>query len=180
MLKLMQMIYSDKYKILGDYMRILAQMQKSIVIFAISIVLLVSPFASQAEASSSSISDTATSLKGIKYKYGGTTKAGFDCSGYIQFVFKQHDISLPRTSSGMHATGTKVNKADLLPGDLVFFNTSGKGVSHVGVYIGGGKFAHASSSKGVRVDALNDPYYWGKRYVGAKRINGVTSVASTK
>ena len=61
-------------------------------------------------------------------------------------------------------------KTNLETGDLVFFNTSGKGVSHVGIYIGDGKFSHASTSRGVRVDKLNDPYYWGKRYVGAKRI----------
>lgn len=164
-------------------MRILTHAKKSFVVVTMTILLLVTPFISNVEASTinaSAISETATSLKGIKYKYGGTTKAGFDCSGYIQFVFKQHNVNLPRTSSGMHATGTKVNKGDLIVGDLVFFNTSGKGVSHVGVYVGNGKFAHASTSKGVRVDALDDPYYWGKRYVGAKRISGVNDVASAK
>ena len=162
-------------------MRILTCLQKPFAIFALSLVLLVSPFIGQAEASSSdsaAISETATSLKGIKYKYGGTSKAGFDCSGYVQFVFKQHGINLSRTASGMYATGTKVAKTDLTVGDLVFFNTRGKGVSHVGIYIGDGNFAHASSSKGVKVDKLNDPHYWGKRYVGAKRITGVTEVAS--
>lgn len=58
-------------------------------------------------------------------------------------------------------------------GDLVFFNTSGKGVSHAGMYIGSGKFIHASTSKGVRVDKLNDPYYWGNKYVGAKKVASV-------
>ena len=115
-----------------------------------------------------SISETATSLTGIKYRYGGTTTSGFDCSGYVNYVFKQHDIKLPRTSSGMYNSGTTVKKSDLKTGDLVFFNTSGKGVSHVGIYIGNGEFAHASTSKGVRVDKLNDPYYWGKRYTRSK------------
>jgi len=78
----------------------------------------------------------------------------------------------------MHASGTSVSKANLETGDLVFFNTAGNRVSHVGIYIGDGKFAHASTSKGVRVDKLNDPYYWGERYVGAKRISGVNAVAS--
>lgn len=162
-------------------MRILTCLQKPFAVFALSFLLFVSPFIGQVEASSSdsaTISETATSLKGIKYKYGGTSKAGFDCSGYVQFVFKQHGINLSRTSSGMYATGTKVAKSDLTVGDLVFFNTTGKGVSHVGIFIGDGKFAHASSSKGVKVDKLNDPHYWGKRYVGAKRITGVTEVAS--
>ena len=95
------------------------------------------------------------------------------------------DTSLRRMTSkshvpllAMYASGTTVKKAKLETGDLVFFNTSGKGVSHVGIYIGEGKFAHASTSKGVRVDKLNDPYYWGDRYVGAKRISGVNPVAS--
>ncbi|MFC5604137.1 C40 family peptidase [Sporosarcina koreensis] len=162
-------------------MRIFSRMQKPVASFAIVFALLFTPMIGQAEASSSdsaSISATATSLKGIKYVYGGTSKAGFDCSGYVQFVFKQHGVNLSRTASGMYTSGEKVAKSDLAVGDLVFFNTRGKGVSHVGIYIGDGKFAHASSSKGVKVDKLNDPHYWGKRYVGAKRINGITEVAS--
>ena len=78
----------------------------------------------------------------------------------------------------MYASGTAVNKADLAVGDLVFFNTTGKGVSHVGIYIGNGEFAHASTSRGVRVDKLSDPYYWGDRYVGAKRVATLDAVAS--
>ncbi|MFS0688564.1 C40 family peptidase [Sporosarcina sp. 179-K 8C2 HS] len=161
-------------------MRILLRMQKSFAYLAIVFVLLFAPFIGQAEASSSdtaSISETASSLVGIKYAYGGTTTAGFDCSGYVNYVFKQHGINLSRTSSGMYASGTKVDKSDLEEGDLVFFNTSGKGVSHVGIYIGDGEFAHSSSSKGVSIAKLNDPHYWGKRYVGAKRITGSSDVA---
>ena len=123
------------------------------------------------------LSETASSLQGIRYAYGGTTTAGFDCSGYVRYVFNQHGIELSRTSSGMYASGTKVDKSDLEEGDLVFFNTSGRGVSHVGIYIGDGNFAHASTSRGVRIDKLDDPHYWGKRYVGAKRISGVNDVA---
>ncbi|MFD1204730.1 MULTISPECIES: C40 family peptidase [Sporosarcina] len=158
-------------------MRIIGRMQKSFAFFAMTLILLFIPFVGQAEASSKSaaISETATSLTGIKYVYGGTTKAGFDCSGYVNYVFNEHGIQLARTSSGMYASGTAVNKEDLAVGDLVFFNTTGKGVSHVGIYIGNGEFAHASTSKGVRVDKLNDPYYWGQRYIGAKRISGVHS-----
>jgi len=158
-------------------------MQKFCVIFAMSLLLLVTPFIGKAEASSSdsaSLIDTAASLQGIKYAYGGTTTAGFDCSGFVTYVFNQHGIKLSRTSSGMYASGTKVNKEDLQAGDLVFFNTSGKGVSHVGIYVGDGKFTHASTSKGVRTDKLNDPHYWGKRYVGAKRITGSSDVAFKK
>lgn len=161
-------------------MRILSRMQKSVAFFAIVFVLSFTSIIGQAEASSSdsaSISETASDLVGIRYAYGGTTTAGFDCSGYVNYVFTQHGIKLSRTSSGMYASGTKVDKSDLAEGDLVFFNTSGKGVSHVGIYVGDGKFAHASTSKGVRIDELNDPYYWGKRYVGAKRISGTNDVA---
>lgn len=163
-------------------MNILFNMKKTFSIMAMSLLLLVAPFAGQAEASSKpvAISKTATSLLGVKYSYGGSTTRGFDCSGYVSYVFKKNDIHLSRTAASMHASGTAVKKTNLAAGDLVFFNTSGKGVSHVGIYIGNGKFSHASSSRGVRVDKLNDPYYWGKRFVGAKRINGVNSVASAK
>ncbi len=162
-------------------MKLTFMMQKVVVIFTMAFLLLVAPFAEQAEASSAipvEISKTATSLIGVKYSYGGTTTSGFDCSGYLNYVFNKSGVDLARTSSGMFASGTAVNKAELETGDLVFFNTTGKGVSHVGVYIGDGEFAHASTSKGVRVDKLNDPYYWGERYIGAKRIAGVNAVAS--
>ncbi|BAQ10118.1 NLP/P60 protein [Bacillus sp. OxB-1] len=162
-------------------MKLTFTMKKTITIFVMALLLFVAPFTGQAEASTSkseAISKTATSLTGIKYVYGGTTTSGFDCSGYVSYVFKQNGIDLARTSSGMYASGTAVKKADLETGDLVFFNTSGKGVSHVGIYIGDGKFAHASTSRGTRVDQLDDPYYWGSRYIGAKRISGVNSVAS--
>ena len=155
-------------------------MQKTVAIFAMTILLLIAPFIGQAEASSKpeAISKTAQSLIGVKYSYGGTTTSGFDCSGYVSYVFKENDINVSsRTSAGMYASGTAVDKKDLETGDLVFFNTTGKGVSHVGIYIGNGEFAHASTSKGVRVDKLNDPYYWGDRYVGAKRVSGVNAVA---
>ncbi|WP_432357406.1 C40 family peptidase [Sporosarcina sp. UB5] len=161
-------------------MRLLVHIQKPFAVIAIVFVLTFTSFIGHAEASSSdtaTITETASSLVGIKYAYGGTTKAGFDCSGFVTYVFKQHGIKLSRTSSGMYASGTKVEKDDLIEGDLVFFNTSGKGVSHVGIYIGDGKFAHASTSKGVSIAKLNDPHYWGKRYVGAKRITGANDVA---
>lgn len=151
--------------------------KKIITIFSLSVVLAVGTFAGNTEAASSvastQIVSSAKSLIGIKYRYGGTTKAGFDCSGFVGYIFKQNGVSLPRTAAGIYSTGTAVKKANLTVGDLVFFNTTGKGVSHVGMYIGSGKFIHASTSKGVRVDKLNDPYYWGNKYVGAKRVANV-------
>ncbi|MEG0385493.1 C40 family peptidase [Solibacillus cecembensis] len=108
---------------------------------------------------------------GVRYAYGGTSSTGFDCSGYVRQVFKEVGItSLDRTSSGMYGQGSAVKKSDLQAGDLVFFNTSGKGVSHVGIYIGSGNFIHASTSKGVVKTSINDKAYWGNKYVGAKRI----------
>lgn len=116
-----------------------------------------------------SLDSTIDNLLGIDYKYGGTTTKGFDCSGFVGYVFDKFKIDLPRTSSSMYAEGNKVKREDLRPGDLVFFNTSGKGVSHVGIYVGNNKFAHASTSKGTRIDSLGMDYY-NDRYIGAKRI----------
>jgi cell wall-associated NlpC family hydrolase len=111
----------------------------------------------------------ALSLRGIPYKFGGTTPNGFDCSGYTGYVFAKYGIHLPRTSYEQIKVGTEVSKGDLKPGDLVFFSTYSKGPSHVGIYIGGGQFVHASNS-GTRTTSLNDSYYAG-RFVGARRVS---------
>ena len=152
--------------------------QKVTTMLLLSVLFVIAPFAGNTEAASSVNSSelvaTAKDLVGTKYRGGGTTTAGFDCSGFVSYVYKDLGVSLPRTSSGMYASGTKVDKSNLASGDLVFFNTTNKGVSHVGIYIGDGKFIHSSTSKGVKIDKLNDPHYWGARYVGAKRIADVT------
>lgn len=106
---------------------------------------------------------------GTKYRTGGTTTNGFDCSGFTMYVFKHLGINLPHQSGSQFSMGTSVSKGDLRAGDLVFFNTSGSGVSHVGIYVGDGKFAHASTSRGVVVSSLSESYYV-NRYVGAKRV----------
>ncbi|QCT00829.1 NLP/P60 protein [Paenibacillus algicola] len=106
---------------------------------------------------------------GVSYKMGGTTTKGFDCSGFTSYVFKKLGVTLPRVSSAQYKVGTSVSKSSLKAGDLVFFNTTGRGVSHVGIYVGNGKFAHSSSSKGVTITSLNSSYF-AKRYVGAKRV----------
>lgn len=85
------------------------------------------------------------------------------------YVFEQFDIALPHTSKGQAQKGTEVAKDNLRAGDLVFFNTDGKGISHVGIYVGDGKFAHASTSNGVTINKLSDSYY-AKRYVTARRV----------
>lgn len=106
---------------------------------------------------------------GVPYLYGGSTPRAFDCSGFTSYVFKLNGISIPRTASQQYQAGSWVNKSQLKSGDLVFFNTSGSGVSHVGIYIGSNKFIHASSSKGVMISDL-DNSYWKPRYMGGKRI----------
>lgn len=117
----------------------------------------------------SKLDDTISNLIGVDYDYGGTTTKGFDCSGFTGYVFKKLGIELPRSSKEQYKVGQKVAKSELRPGDLVFFNTDGRGVSHVGIYVGDNKFAHASNSKGVTITSLDESYYV-KRYVGARRV----------
>ncbi len=113
---------------------------------------------------------TAKKYIGVPYLWAGTTPKGFDCSGFVQYVFKQHGISLNRTAETQYKHGTYVSKSNLKPGDLVFFqNTYKAGISHVGIYIGDGKFIHASSSKGITISNLSSSYY-ASHYYGARRI----------
>jgi len=120
-------------------------------------------------ATGSKLESTVEPLLGIKYRYGGSTTKGFDCSGFVRYVFGKLGIDLPRSSRELYKVGQKVSKDELRVGDLVFFNTSGKDVSHVGIYMGDGRFVHSSTSKGVTYTSMNDKYY-AKRYVGARRI----------
>ncbi|EIJ80480.1 NLP/P60 protein [Bacillus methanolicus PB1] len=114
------------------------------------------------------IVDYAKKFIGAPYKWGGTTPKGFDCSGFIIYVFKEYNVQLPRKSADQFNQGESVDRNSLVPGDLVFFNTNNKGVSHVGMYIGDNEFIHASSSKGVTISNLGMSYYK-TRYIGAKR-----------
>ena len=101
--------------------------------------------------------------------FGGTTPSGFDCSGYTRFVFAKAGINLPRLADEQYMMGKSVSKANLQPGDLVFFETYEPGASHSGIYIGNGQFISATSSRGVAVASLMGGY-WGERYLGAKRV----------
>ena len=115
---------------------------------------------------------------GVRYRTGGNTKTGVDCSGFTVAVYAAvYGISLPRVSKEQYRTSRKISTTELQEGDLVFFNTNGSGVSHVGVYLGNNKFIHASVSRGVMVSGLFEPYYL-KRYYGAGRIDDKQVVAS--
>ncbi|RNC29064.1 MAG: D-gamma-glutamyl-meso-diaminopimelic acid endopeptidase CwlS [Candidatus Dichloromethanomonas elyunquensis] len=124
---------------------------------------------SRGSADSSGLVDFAESLVGTPYVFGGTTTAGFDCSGFTKYVFGHYGISLPRTSFAQFASGSAISRNELQPGDLVFFTTYSKGASHVGIYIGGGRFVHADNPRvDVTITSLNDGYY-SSRYLGARR-----------
>jgi len=107
---------------------------------------------------------------GVPYVWAGRSPAGFDCSGFISYVFDQFGISLPRMADEQFGSGVAVNRHDLQVGDLVFFSTYEPGPSHVGIYIGGGQFIHASSGANeVTVTPLAKQYY-AERYLGARRV----------
>lgn len=112
---------------------------------------------------------TAAKYKGVRYKYAGTTPKGFDCSGYVQYVFKSCKASMPRAADEQVLQGIFVTQKQLRPGDLVFFTTYAKGASHVGIYAGSNQFWHASASKGVMLSSLKEDY-WKKCYYGARRV----------
>lgn len=118
------------------------------------------------------IIDYAASLLGCKYVYGGNTPSGFDCSGYVKYVFNHFGVSLSRTSASQYSNSVKIKKSELQVGDLVFFSqtTGSSKVGHVGIYVGGGQFIHAAApGKGVRYDSLNDSYY-SSHYIGSGRV----------
>jgi len=116
------------------------------------------------------VTGTALGPRGSPYKNGGNDPSGFDCSGFVQYVYGQHGVQVPRKVSDLYHVGKDVQPAQLQPGDLVFFTTVAPGASHVGIVIGGDEFIHAPSSTGeVRVERMSASY-WATRFVGARRV----------
>lgn len=132
----------------------------------------IAKFASRLVARTTRIAKTLTRsalrFLGTPYVFGGTSRAGFDCSGYVQHVFALLGVSIPRTADAQYYAGRRT-VGGMKPGDLVFFQTYEPGPSHVGIYLGDGEFVHASSSHGVMVSKLSDSY-WSARYLGARRL----------
>ena len=115
------------------------------------------------------IIETAKNYIGVPYVFGGTTPKGFDCSGFLQYVFKQNGFVVPRLADEQYLLGKAAKISQLAAGDLVFFTTYTSGASHCGFYVGDRRFLHASSSRGIRIDSL-DSDYWSSRFLGARKI----------
>lgn len=96
---------------------------------------------------------------GVRYRRGGNGQRGFDCSGFVHRVLSDHGFKSPRTSIGFYQTGKKISMTQAAEGDIVFFRTCRSRISHVGIYLGNGRFIHSASRVGVRVDNLSDRYY---------------------
>ncbi|WP_426664599.1 C40 family peptidase [Rhodanobacter aciditrophus] len=146
------------------------------------------PVDEQADGSAETITDLrkalitlAMHLRDVRYVRGGHSPAtGFDCSGFVRYVFAHAiGVQLPTNSASQFLAGLKVKRADMKPGDLVFFHTGGRRhrVTHVGIYISNGRFIHApTTGKSVQISSL-DEAYWAKRFVGAKRPEGMLALA---
>ncbi|XID90661.1 C40 family peptidase [Paenibacillaceae bacterium WGS1546] len=127
--------------------------------------------ASAATPQSLSLIDYGKEYVGTPYRFGAAAfkTNAFDCSSYVQYIFQQFGVKLPRTASSQASMGEKVDKGYISVGDLVFFKTGKSGISHVGIYAGDGKMLHASSSQGVTLSNMNSNY-WSKAYVTARRV----------
>lgn len=121
------------------------------------------------------LKQTAYSFLGARYRFGGNSRTALDCSSFIQQVFRDHNINLPRTAREQFYVGTEVSRGDLRKGDLVFFQTYARFPSHVGIYLGNRKMIHASSrDRRVVISSMDTPYYL-SRFLGARRIGLVAS-----
>lgn len=122
------------------------------------------------ETAESNLIQTALNLRGSHYVSGGTSRGGFDCSGFTRYVFAKHGVSLPHSSAAQSNLGQPISRGSLQAGDLIFFSTNGRRIGHVGIYIGNSRFVHAARyGRGVTVDSINSSYY-SSRYRGARRM----------
>jgi cell wall-associated NlpC family hydrolase len=118
------------------------------------------------------IARVAQLLLGAPYREGGALPDGFDCSGLVNYVFARHGIAVPRDVKRQASAGSPIDRRDIVPGDLVFFATTGSGPTHVGIAIGEGRFIHAPKSGDVvRTESLTSAY-WTSRFVTARRVSG--------
>ena len=128
------------------------------------------PAPAQGSGSGSAIVAFAEQYLGVPYVWAGASPSGFDCSGFVGYVYKNFGYSTHRTAADMYSDGVSVSYSELQPGDAVFFASYSETIGHVGIYIGGGQFIHASSGKGcVVISSLSESYY-SSMYVGARRI----------
>jgi cell wall-associated NlpC family hydrolase len=131
----------------------------------------VAPPSSAGDAVGSAIARTAETMIGAPYREGGSLPDGFDCSGLVTYVFARNGMAVPRDVRRQAAAGVEVSRAEIVPGDLVFFATTGSGPTHVGIAIGDGQFIHApKTGAAVRVESLSSNY-WTARFVAARRIS---------
>ncbi|OIK11665.1 C40 family peptidase [Bacillus sp. MUM 13] len=144
----------------------------AVIILSLFLELLAPSSRAEAAFSSEKVVQEGKKYIGVHYRYGGTTPSGFDCSGFVGYTYRKATGKiLPRTASGIFSTGQYVSRSSLKKGDIVFFSTikSKRGASHTGIYIGGSKFIHASTSKGVSIDSLKTSY-WRAKFIGARRL----------
>jgi peptidoglycan DL-endopeptidase LytE len=143
---------------------------KSTVVAAPKSVASTSRTANTGGGNGNTIRAAASHFLNIRYMMGGTGGRGIDCSGFTRAVFQRLGVNIPRTARAQFGVGSPVSRGNLRSGDLVFFNTLGRGVSHVGLYLGNGEFANANSYHGRTIIEPMTSSYWATRYVGARRV----------
>ena len=134
----------------------------------------ISHLSQQVGQQASSLVVNAMGYLGVPYRLGGTTVSGFDCSGFVRAMYENTlGLVLPHNARAQAQTTQTIDPAELQPGDLVFFNTLRRAFSHVGIYVGDGKFIHSPRAGGeVRIESMADTY-WRKRFNGARRVQGL-------